>query len=155
MGMDPEVEAIKANEAKAVEQMLPDDEIPAPTSPPPASGPLLLPSERQLAAELASGNTTILEAPTTPNMGLDAEADWAEEMEVERTKRNKEDSQAAEGSAEAAPQADEEPSIKRAKGGANSEGDIGAAELTAHDLLIQVAKVQLSACQKVRAPAHH
>ena len=45
-------------------------------------------------------------------------------------------------------QATEEPSIKRAKGGGSSEADNSAAELTAHDLLVQVANVQLAAAQK-------
>ena len=59
---------------------------------------------------------------------------------MERTKRNNEP--AAEGSIEEVPRADQEPSIKRAKGDGN------ASELTAHDLLLQVAKVQLAAARK-------
>ena len=43
MDADPLVQAIKATEAKAVEQMLPDDDLPAPTSPPPNAEPLLRP----------------------------------------------------------------------------------------------------------------
>ena len=67
---------------------------------------------------------------------------------MERTKRNNEQSQAAaEGSTEETPQGDEEPSIKRAKGEGYVESG-NASDLSAHDLLIQVAKVQLAAARK-------
>ena len=164
-GADPLVQAINP-EAKAAEQAVPDDDmlsddedIPAPTSPPPPAEPQLQPSERQLAAELsestsaaatataaaaAAANTISLEAPTTLTLDQDAEAKWAEEMDlVERTKRNNEASQAAaEGSTDDVPRADQEPSIKRAK------GDGTSSDLSAHDILLQVAKVQLAAARK-------
>ena len=96
------------------------------------------------AAAAAAANAISLEAPTTPNLDQDAEAKWAEEMDlVERTKRNNEASQAAAGGSTVnVPQADQEPSIKRAK------GDGIASDLSAHDILLQVAKVQLAAARK-------
>ena len=76
-------------------------------------------------------------------MDQDAEAKWAEEVDlVERTKRNDEPSQAAEGATDDVPRADQEPSIKRAK------GDGTSSDLSAHDILLQVAKVQLAAARK-------
>ncbi len=70
--------------------------------------------------------------------------------QVERSKRNKE--LAAQGSSESEPPADQGPSIKRAK----AEGS-GAEQLTAHDILLQVAKVQLAAArqEEVQETADH
>ena len=138
---------------------------------------MLQPSEQQCAAELAKNATTpaaaaaaaVASAPAATHLleqqlqqahqqqeqqqlqgaqasapsELDEEAKWAEEMDlVERNKRL-----AAEGGAPSEPLADQGPSIKRAK------GDATGPEVTAHDILLQVAKAQLAAAREKEVKA--